>query len=379
MRSKIESVFFLSVSFVLAPVFYLLAYIRRLIFFKKDEPRILIVQSARIGDMVCITPVFREIKKKYPKAYIATLVAEPAVGVTLHNPYIDKFYFYKTSNYIAASVRAYFEIRPLQYDYSFNFFPGMLGNALPMWLGIPHRITTTIDVASRTLKMLFPLSNHWELYKKEASAPHHHLKLLRYIGISDTSDKREVYAYPEADARTANIFRELGIDPSKKNIAISVGCGKDFRKWPLKRFVELSDWIRDHYDANIIFTGGDEDRDAIKQALSMMRHRTDVFDVSGKFSIAGLPSFFKKISLFISVSTGPLYIADAMGCDTIDIIGTDAAINQAPQGNTIIVERAEIPSCSYVMYPHTCSLRQMQGRMDIPVAMVRDAVRKILP
>ena len=111
----------------------------------------------------------------------------------------------------------------------------------------------------------------------------------------------------------------------------------------------------------------------------MMRHRTDVFDVSGKFSIAGLPSFFKKISLFISVSTGPLYIADAMGCDTIDIIGTDAAINQAPQGNTIIVERAEIPSCSYVMYPHTCSPRQMQDRMDIPVAMVRDAVRKILP
>lgn len=378
MRFKIESVFFLSVSFLLAPVFYLLAYLRKLIFFNKDAPRILIVQSARIGDMVCITPVFREIKKKYPKAYIATLVAEPATGVTLHNPYIDKFYFYKTSNYITASLRAYFEIGPFQYDYSFNFFPGLLGNALPLWFGIPHRITTTIDVASRTLKILFPLSNCRILYKKEESAPRHHLKLLDCLGISDSKEKRELYAYPQADEKVANIFCEIGIDRLKKNIAISVGCGKDFRKWPLERFTALADWILDNIDANIIFTGGDEDRADVRQVISAMRHRANIFDVAGRFSIAELPSFFKTVSLFISVSTGPLYIADAMGCGTIDIIGTDAAANQAPQGNTVIVERGDVASCSYVMYPSTCSPKQTRDRMDISVVMVQDAVQKIL-
>ncbi|MEK9175210.1 MAG: hypothetical protein AAB795_01305, partial [Patescibacteria group bacterium] len=204
MRFIFENIFFLVVTYAGAPLWYSVIFIRSCFGYNADAPRILIIQSARIGDMVCITPVFREIKKKYPKAYIATLVAEPAVGVTLHNPFIDQFYFYDTSNDIVASVLAFFQIKPLTYDYSFNFFPGKLGNALPFWLGIPHRITTKIDVSSRTLKLLFPFSNCQELYTKEESAPHHHLKLLRYIGISNPSDKREVFTYPEADEKVAN-------------------------------------------------------------------------------------------------------------------------------------------------------------------------------
>ena len=52
--------------------------------------RILVVRTDRAGDVVMITPMLREIKKKYPDCFLATLTQKHTSQILQNNPYVDK-------------------------------------------------------------------------------------------------------------------------------------------------------------------------------------------------------------------------------------------------------------------------------------------------
>ena len=60
--------------------------------------KILLIRNDNIGDLVCSTPCFEALKKKYPKAQIDIIVnslnAPVIIGEGGHNPYLDKIYIY---------------------------------------------------------------------------------------------------------------------------------------------------------------------------------------------------------------------------------------------------------------------------------------------
>jgi len=52
----------------------------------------------RIGDMIVATPIFRELKNKYPNISISVLASKGNRDVIKYNPYIDNIYTnYKNS------------------------------------------------------------------------------------------------------------------------------------------------------------------------------------------------------------------------------------------------------------------------------------------
>ena len=52
--------------------------------------RILIVRTDRVGDVVMITAIPREIKKAFPDTYVATLTQPNTARILENNPYIDE-------------------------------------------------------------------------------------------------------------------------------------------------------------------------------------------------------------------------------------------------------------------------------------------------
>jgi len=52
--------------------------------------RILIVRTDRVGDVVMITPMIRELRLKFPDAYIATLTQNHTSDILKNNPYLDE-------------------------------------------------------------------------------------------------------------------------------------------------------------------------------------------------------------------------------------------------------------------------------------------------
>jgi heptosyltransferase-2 len=52
--------------------------------------RILVVRTDRVGDVVMITPMIREIKKKFPNSFLATLTNPNTANILTNNPYLDQ-------------------------------------------------------------------------------------------------------------------------------------------------------------------------------------------------------------------------------------------------------------------------------------------------
>ena len=59
-----------------------------------EEPRILVTRTDRIGDLVLSTPVFSELRKKYPKAWIACLTFLENQEIVAGNPFLNEVILY---------------------------------------------------------------------------------------------------------------------------------------------------------------------------------------------------------------------------------------------------------------------------------------------
>ena len=51
--------------------------------------RILLVRTDRVGDVVTITPVIRELRKQFPDSFIGTLTRPITKAVLINNPSVD--------------------------------------------------------------------------------------------------------------------------------------------------------------------------------------------------------------------------------------------------------------------------------------------------
>ena len=82
------------------PIFAILVSRRRKNY-KKYAPRILIIpQLTRIGDLICATPVFRQIKEKYPHCHLAVLVTPKIAGIIKNNPHLDEIILLEDKEYL---------------------------------------------------------------------------------------------------------------------------------------------------------------------------------------------------------------------------------------------------------------------------------------
>ncbi len=63
-----------------------------------DAKKVLVLKYDRIGDMIVATPIFRELKNKYPSISISVLASKGNKDVIKYNPYVDNIYTnYKNS------------------------------------------------------------------------------------------------------------------------------------------------------------------------------------------------------------------------------------------------------------------------------------------
>ena len=156
-------------------------------------------------------------------------------------------------------------------------------------------------------------------------------------------------------------------------IGISPSAGNKIKKWGADKFAELADYIYKKYDAKIIVIGGKRDEVEVKEMISFLSKDTQIFNTLDAFNIDELKVLISKMNIFISVDTGPIYIAEAFGVATIDITGPIDEREQPPISDihrVVCIDNREKPEL-YVMnaraYDKKEALRQTN---EISVSMV---------
>jgi len=162
-------------------------------------------------------------------------------------------------------------------------------------------------------------------------APRERLKALEPLGIF-SDDTKKILGFSEtAEKKAIDIISELSSD-YKYLVGISAGAGNKEKQWDPKKFAEVANYLIEERDAHIIVFGGEKDTPESKEMMSAINNKFSVTD-STLISIDDLKARISKLDVFISVNTGPLYIAEAFDVATVDLVGPVNPWDQPPQGN----------------------------------------------
>ena len=119
----------------------------------------------------------------------------------------------------------------------------------------------------------------------------------------------------------------------------------------------------------------------MKDALKDSSH---IIDASEQMSLDELKALIARATLFVSVDTGPLYIAEAFDVPTVDIVGPVDERVQPPTGprHTVVVplrERAQLYIMNARVYDEVEARRQTESISVEQVCAAIDTLIQTVP
>ncbi len=371
---KIFRLFFAIFTCIAYPFLYLSIFLRGARGGNPNKPKIFIVpQLTRVGDIVCSTPVFRAVKEKYPGSYVAVLVSNKAIGIIKNNPYIDELIVYEDYSFFQLIKK----IRNASFDWSFSLSATSMSTFFSVWGLIINRVKTTRINPPLTELVTDWMNNYKLLYRNHTYLPAHHLELLSFIDVKNPKEIKEVFTTSGGD-KVNKFLKKNNISSTDKLVGVSITAGNKVKEWGDRKFYKLAQQIQEKYKAKIVFIGALSDEKRISGLLSS--GLADSFCSATNFSLEELPSFIKKLDLFISVDTGPMHIAHALGVPLVDIIGPVDPVELTPQNKTsIIIKPDSSISPSVFAFKKAGSDEDIESALNsISIEKVFSAVDKLL-
>ena len=341
-------------TYLLSPLIYLLITLRK----KKTISRILIIQTAKIGDLICSTPVFREIKKNYPEAYIAVMANSATRELLEYNPNIDEIITVKNTDYkgLSGKLRLSDLIRRGKYDAGICLNPNIPFAIALFWGLVPIRLSIMPDFSGLTFKLASVFFTYFEKHVRGKMVIETYMQMLKAIGISSNDISKEVYKSKDADAKAEQIIGKI----DKPLIGIAVSSGNKLKELGADKIASIINMILDDMDVYIVLIGSEQETKAADTVLQAVGKRERVITAVGKLHLRELPALLERLSFFIGVDTGITYMADALSIPLINIAGPSDMKDQRPTGKkAVIIQKTDLSCvpCSHTFKsPYYCKI-----------------------
>ncbi len=327
----------------------------------KNFKRILIVRTDRMGDVILTTPSIRALRKAYPKAHIAILVAPATREFVEGNPYVDEILIDDRKNE-HSKVVGFFKLagvlRQKKFDCAIIFHTKKRTNALCFFAGIPYR------VGYRNDKFGFFITDPIvdRRHEGERHEVEYCLDVLRHMGIEDDGFDINIPFDKDAEDWADKFFKEQGLGEDKYVIAIHPGSSDQLRTWPKEGFIELIRQMTKRYSCRILLVG-----DKNLQGLAWDIHaavKTPLVDLIGKTTISQFVSVLRRCSLVVSTDSGPVHVAAGLKTPVISIFTRNIpGVNPKrwrPLGEDSKVVMLLNPSYEKLIYPKELQLLHIQ-------------------
>lgn len=360
---------------MLWPLIFLLAAIRK----KKTISKILVIQTAKIGDLICSTPVFREVKKKYPYAQLTVMVSPITKELLDCNPHVDKVMPIKSSDYkgLSGKIRLSNSIRKGHYDAAICLNPNVPFALALFWGLVPIRLSVMPNFTGLTFKLASVFYTYLEKHVSGRLVVETYLKMLRAIGIESNNISKEVYKSTDADQKAQEVLGGI----NNPLIGIAVSSGNKLKELGTEKIVSLVDMLLDEMDLYIVLIGSDQDKSVARIISEMVIKKDKVIDAAGKLRLKELPALIERLSLFIGVDTGITYMADALSIPLVNIAGPADMEDQRPTGDKVVIIQKQLPCvpCSHAFKaPYDCKNGSRACIISVPVDDVVGAAQKLI-
>lgn len=291
--------------------------------------RILIIQTAFIGDVILITPLIRAIKELYPSALLDVMVIPQTATILKNNPHINNLLLFdKRKNKIVSFIKTLIKLRKKKYNIVFTPHSSMTTALLIYYADIPTRVGFDRWSAKKYLTHKVPHLEHVHKTKKI-------LELLTPFSDMVFPIQTELFPSKEMGKNAAQLLEKFKKN-SKKTIAIAPGSVWFTKKWPIEYYKAITEsLIKENY--SIVLIGSKEE----KEICNKIGTHENLLNLAGELSLLESAAVIKKCDLMICNDSGALHIANAVETDVFAFFGpTVQAIGYYPfRENDFVFER----------------------------------------
>jgi heptosyltransferase II len=341
----------------------------------KLPDKILVFQSAFLGDVVLTLPLVQVLHRELPHAQIDFLTTPRAAAILRNHPSIHRVIEYDKRGKqrglggMLAISRA---LKPQQYDIALVPHRSFRSAAVAALSGIPVRIGFDASAG----RFLF---TNVVRYEKNIHEVERNLLFLKALNI-DYSEKELPSLYPSEEDTIAvdRYFSEKDIDPKEKLIALAPGSVWNTKRWPSERFSDLVKRIS-VAGMKVVLVGGQEDEKLCRE-IAAAAQGTDVYFSAGRFSILQSAELLRRCTALVTNDSAPMHLAVAMRTPVVAIFGATApSFGFAPYGKKDVVVQTEGLPCRpcSIHGGDKCPIGTFECMMKISAEMVFEKVMQM--
>jgi heptosyltransferase-2 len=310
--------------------------------------RILVIQTAFIGDVVLATALLQNLHAAYPSATIDILVRQGADELFTDHPYINEVHVWdKKKNKYQHLFQIIQTIRRIKYDVVINVQRYLATGIITVLSGakktigfdknplsflfsevVKHQFGAAADAAGRAAEQN---SNSASLH--ETSRNHALLASLTTAPVAKPA------LYPSA-ANFAAVQKWQGAP----YICMSPGSVWETKKMPAQNWIDLINAVPTNY--TIYLMGAPNEKDLCAEILSGSS-RGDVVNIAGQLNLLEAAALIKGARLNYVNDSAPMHLASATGAPVAAIYcSTIPAFGYGPLSDTqFVVETLEHLPC----------------------------------
>jgi heptosyltransferase I len=311
----------------------------------RDFQRILIIKPSAVGDIVRTLPVLTALRRRWPKAHIAWLVARHCSDVLADHPALSQVICFDRKAYAQVgrnlSISRAFtqflqELRQCRFDLVIDiqglfrsaFFSFATGAAVRIGRG-----------DSRELAGLF-YTHRAAVDERRMHAIVLNAGMVAPLGVKVQPATSDLYISPQARAAARRILGENGLAAGTRYAVIAPGTNWETKTWPAERFGQVAAGLRRRYDLRSVVVGTGSHAEMARQIL---QQEPTAIDLCGKSSLAELVAMIEGAAIVIANESGPIHMADALDTPLVAVVGPTRPEIVGPFRRTDGVIRASLP------------------------------------
>ncbi len=290
--------------------------------------RILILRMGPLGETLLTTPVIRALRRRFPDAYIAYMVAPGREDLVSENPNLDEVITYSVS-----IPKLIYGMAKRSFQMAVALQPTFRLVLHTFLARIPFRIGFETNSGKGWLLHVAVPNN---IVQHETAR---YLDVVRGIGIEPGSSEPEMLVNAAARGWADDFLADAGVPLDRPLIGLNPGSGSESRRWSKAGFAEVGNRLRQKYNAQILITAGDAEGTLPHEVADLMSGSPIL--VTGATPMQ-LGAMLQKCHLYISNDTGPMHMSTAVNTPTIALFGASNPNQWGPhwQPHTIIARES---------------------------------------
>lgn len=338
-------------TYLFAPLLWLLLALKS----RRPIRRILVIQTAKIGDMICSTPVFREIKARYPDSHLTVLLHPVNRPLLEANPHVDEIIpaGAESFKHLRGKLRLWNLLRRGDYDAVIALNPNLTFAVAAFWALIPVRLSLLPNFMGTSYRLAARFWTAVAQHRADRLITLTYLDLLRALGIKSGNPAKEVFVTPESEAAAGAL---LGGTPQPL-VGIGVSSGNKLKELGGEKIAALIRLLHQESAANIVLIGSEADQNAAREIMAQVGLEGRIIDATGKLGLAELPALLRQLALYIGVDSGITYMADALLVPVVSIAGPCNMQETGPTGPQRAIIQKDLPCvpCAHIFRaPYSC-------------------------